>query len=209
MKRWILIGLLWPAGIIVLIAVGFLGHSLLDHQGYRDFVTSAAHIGWFILLAAVTMLVADIAVMVVYTIRHGQSDDQAGKVVTDDSVIGSLDRTPGISKRKILGSKSGFVTMESLVEGTATRGERMMALGISTAMVSFFLIFVGAGLMLMKDALIFILFPIGPGIILYNFAADAGGDYRKAKRKAAARRRGERGNAEENHEPHGDTFKHA
>lgn len=49
----------------------------------------------------------------------------------------------------------------------------MMVLGIITACVSFFLIFVGAGLMLMKENPLALLFPIIPGLWLYNFVCEA------------------------------------
>jgi hypothetical protein len=72
----------------------------------------------------------------------------------------------GRSKRKILGSKSDFITNDSLVDGSATFGQRIMVLGIITACLSFFSIFVGAGLILLKDSPLAGLFQIVPGIWL-------------------------------------------
>jgi hypothetical protein len=101
----------------------------------------------------------------------------------------------GRSKLKILGSRSGFITMESLVQGTATSGERMMVLGIITLFVSFFLVWLGAGLMLMKKLWILVLLPVLPGLFGYYNLRDAWDDYRKARRRAADRSSGKRDRA--------------
>jgi hypothetical protein len=203
--------LLWVLGFVVFIAVAGLQVSLADNASYRHFVEGASYIGWGILVLAATVLVADIAAMVIYTIRQGDSDDLKGKVITENRVIGSISSfAPGISKLKILGSKSEFITMESLLDGSATFGERMIVLGIITLFISFFSIFLGIGLMLMKDLVISVLFPVIPGIYVYRFARDAWQDYQKAKKRVAARRRGEQVDApaEESHGPHGRTSKH-
>jgi len=62
-----------------------------------------------------------------------------------------------------------------------------MALGISLLFASFFSIFLGAGLILMKDNVIAILFPVIPGIWFYNIAHDMWTDYREVKAKLHAR----------------------
>lgn len=63
--------------------------------------------------------------------------------------------------------------------------------------------------MLMRDLVILVLIPIIPGIFLYNFARDAWQDHQEAKKRVAARRRGEQVDApsEESHKPHGHTTK--
>ena len=91
------------------------------------------------------------------------------------------------SKRKRLGSTSDFITDDSLVDGTATFGQRMMVLGIITLFISLFLIFVGTGLMVMKDNPLAILFLIIPGIWLFNFAREAWQGHQEAKKRVAAR----------------------
>ena len=189
--RWFL---LWILGLIAVIASAFLQQALIDHRGYRHFVEAASNIGWWTLVFAVSVLVADLAAMIVYTIRHGQSNNLKGKAVTENRPLSAMSmgipRPMGWSKRKILGSKSEFITMDSLVDGSATFGARMMVVGINTAIVSFFLVFVGAGLILMKDFLILFLFPVIPGIWLYNIMHNDWQEYQKAKKSVAARHRG-------------------
>jgi len=186
--RWLLI---WVLGLVAVIASAFLQEAFLKGRGYGDFVEAASQVGWDILIFAVTVLVAALAAMIVYTLRHGQPDHRQGKVITENQPLTSMSLgippPMGWSKRKILGSKTGYITMESLIDGTATFGERMMVCGILAAMVSFFLIFVGVGLMAMKQLLIFILFPIIPGIWLYRIVREDWQQYQNAKKRVAAR----------------------
>jgi hypothetical protein len=63
----------------------------------------------------------------------------------------------------------------------------MMVLGIITACTSFFFIFVGAGLMLMKDNPLAMLLPTIPGLWLYNFVSEAWDVHQEAKKRVAAR----------------------
>ena len=204
--------LFWVLGLVGVIASAFLEQALMEYEGYGDVVghvvETASRVGWIVVIVAGTVLVADIAVMTIYTIRQGQSDNLEGKVITENRPLSAMSlRIPppmGWSKRKMLGSKSDFITMESLVDGTATFGERIMVVGIFTAFVSFFSIFVGAGLMLMEDLLIFVLFPVIPGIWLYRFIRETSQDYQEAKKRVAARRHGEQAAAlsGERHQPH-------
>jgi hypothetical protein len=191
MTRWIL---LWVLSLVAIAVAGFLNTLLTDLTTYRNFVEAASPVGARIGVVAAIVLVADIAAMVIYTLRQGKSDDLKGKVVTENRPMTamSLGRPPmmGRSKRKILFTKSEVVSMESLLDGSATFGERMMVLGIITAFISFFSVFLGVGLMLMKNLVISVLFPIGPGILVYNFARDAWHDYREAKKQVAARGNG-------------------
>jgi hypothetical protein len=176
--------------LVAVIASAFLQQALMEYEGYDHVVETASRVGWVVLIFAVGFLAADLATMIVYTIRHGQSDEQEANVVTENRPLSAMSpRVPppmGWSKRKILGSKNQFTTMESLIDGTATFGERMMVVGILTAFVAFFSIFVGAGLMLMKNLLILALFPVIPGIWLSRIAREISQDYRAAKKRVAA-----------------------
>jgi hypothetical protein len=167
----------------------------MEYRGYGDFIEAASQIGLGILIFAATVLVADLAAMIVYTIRRGQSDNLAGKVVTENRPLGSVSLgyppLTGRSKLKILASKGGYIAMESLVDGTATFGERMMVLGIITVFISFFLIWVGLGLILMKNLLILALVPVLPGLWVYYNLCDDWRYYQEAKKKVAARVRAE------------------
>jgi hypothetical protein len=177
-----------PATIAAAIATGFLQQALQANAEYSAFVVAAARAGWVILIGAIVIFVADLGAMVVYAIRHGHADVESGTVVTGGPMASLDPRLMGRSKRKILGSRSGFASMESLVSGTATFGERMLVLGICIALASFFLIFLGAGLMLMPKLVILALLPTVPGFLLCEGARSAWKDYREAKAKLMASR---------------------
>ena len=193
---WLLFGAL---GLVAVIASALLQQALMDYDGYGrvvgTVVETASRVGWVVLVFAGTVLVLDMAAMTIYIVRRGRSDDLEGKVITENRPLSAMSlRIPppmGWSKRKMLGSKSEFVPMESLVDGTATLGERMMVAGFFTAAIAFFSIFVGLGLMMMKDLLIFVLFPVIPGIWLYRIVRETSQGYREAKKGVVARRRGE------------------
>jgi hypothetical protein len=192
---WLLI---WALGLVAVIASALLQQALMDSDGYGSVigpvVATASRVGWVVLIFAAIVLVADIAAIAIYIVLRGQSDNLKGKVITENRPLSAMSlRIPspmGWSKRKVLGSKSEFVSMESLVDGTATLGERMMVAGFFAAAIAFFSIFVGAGLMMMQNLWIFGLFPVIPGIWLYRILRETSQDYREAK-KRVARRRGE------------------
>jgi len=194
--RWLLF---WALALIAVIASALLQQALMDDAGYgsvaANVVETASRIGWVVLVSAGTVLVADVAAMTIYIVRRGQSDSLKGKVITDNRPLSAMSlRIPppmGWSKRKMLGGKSESVTMESLVDGTATFGERMMVAGFFTAGIAFFSIFVGGGLIMMQDLLIFVLFPVIPGIWLYRIVRETSHSCREAKKSVVARRRGE------------------
>jgi hypothetical protein len=190
--RWLFF---WVLGLTAVIASAFLQDALMESRDFGGVIETASRVGWALVIISVIVLVAALAAMIVYTIRYGQSDKLKGTVVTEHRPLTSMSvgipPPSGWSMRKMLGGKNEFITMESLIDGTATVGERMMAGGIVTAMVSFFLIFVGVGLMSMKKLLICILIPIIPGIWLYRIVSDVWQDYRKAKKRVAARGRAE------------------
>jgi hypothetical protein len=164
--------------------------------GYDRFALAASHVGSWILAIAVTTFVLDLIVMSIYTIRQGKSDDRKGTVITEKRAMGSMSigvtRQIGRSKLKILGSKSGFVTDDSLVDGTATLGQRLMVLGIIGALISFIFIFVAAGLMLMKETPAALLFPAISGLWLYSALREMWQGHQQAKKRVAARRHKEK-----------------
>jgi len=180
---------LWVLGLVAFVASLGLQMTLEDRKGYADFVAAASRVGWGVLIFAVAVLVADVAMLIVLTVRHGRSDRPRGEVVTEDRPLGAmhLGQPPlmGRSKRKVLGSKSTFVSMRSLVDGTASVRERMFAGGVVALFVSFALLWVGAGLILMKKLLILALLPILPGLFVYYNLRAAWDDYRDAKRTDA------------------------
>ena len=182
--------LLWLLGVVALVASVLLQVALEDQSGYAEMVSAASRVGWGVLVFAIVVLAADVAVMVVYTLRRGRSDDSEGAVVTENRALSAMysgyPSLTGWSKRKMIASKTLAVAMRSLVDGTASAGERGIAAGIVTLFVAFFLTWVGAGLILMKHLLVLALLPILPGLFVYYNLRAALRDYRKAKRRVAA-----------------------
>jgi hypothetical protein len=199
--RWLFGGLLWMFGLLSFIAIALVSHSLLDLADFRTFAETASQAGKWIAVAAAIALASDVVVMTLYTIRFGQSENLKGKVITEDRPLNiSLGSPPltGRSKVKVLGSTSALVGMESLAEGTATFSQRMMRCGILTAFISFFFIFVGWGLMLMKSLPILVLIPILPGLFVYFNLRAAWSDYQEAKKKVFTHRSAKQATVETN-----------
>jgi hypothetical protein len=177
-----------PAMLAAAIAAGFLQQSFQANAGYRAFVAAFARAGWVILICATIVFVVDLAAMIVYTIRSGKTDARSGKVVAGGPLQMSLNPAlMGRSKQKVLGSRSQFISMESLASGSATFGERLMMLGICIALASFFSIFLGVGLLLTQKLVILVLIPIVPGFVLCKAAHSAWTEYRQAKAEFPAR----------------------
>ena len=117
-------------------------------------------------------------------VRTKEEVDAAHRIVTEKRAMAmspGLNPPTGFSKRKILGSKHGFVTMKSLVDGTAAPAERAMVLGIFTAMGSFFLIFVGLALIGAKTNPVLLGVMVIPTLWLWNIVKDAWRAYRRVK----------------------------
>lgn len=178
--------LFWVLVLVLFIASVVVQAALMESAGYGGFVATAAHIGRGILIVAVTVLVASVVAMAIFTIRRGTSDDLHGKVITENRPLNislGTRRPMGRSKRRMLGSKSAWISIESLLDGTATSAERIMVAGMITMYVSFFLVFVGVGLMLMQRLLFMVFVPVIPGLFLYRVARRARNEYRKARTK--------------------------
>ena len=184
--------LAWVLGLAAVIGVAFLQNALERSSSYGRFVDAASRVGRGILIVSVIVLVADLVAMTLYTIRHGKTDAKQGMVVREGSMLGASpdgQARPGASKLKILYSRSDSVSMESLLDGTATSGERLVALGIAVLFASFFLVFVGVGLILSRRLILGLLFPILPGFFVFDrFFRPAWRDYRKARERIASRR---------------------
>lgn len=188
--RWFF---LWLATLLTIITSAFLQGPLLEHEGYRRLVVTASAAGRAILIFAVIVLIVDLVAMTIYTFRHGRSDHSKGRVIRENRPLSGMSSgypsPTGWSIRRSLDGKRETITMASLVDGTATFGERMMARGIVALFVSFSLVWVGIGLVLMKTLLIFVLIPIPIGLWVYYILRGAWGDYRQAKAVLTTRRR--------------------
>jgi len=180
-----------PALLAVILAgIAVQAIYLEPHAGYRAFVAAAARVGPRVAIVAAVVLITDLAALAVYGIRQGKTDPSEGAIVDDGPLPMDLGIPIGRSKRKILVSKSQFVSVESLVTGTATPGERAMVAGIFILYVSFFSIFLGGGLMLMKGFVLAIFAPVIPGILVASLVYDSWTDYREVKAKSRASSRG-------------------
>jgi hypothetical protein len=165
----------------------------MNLAAYDRFVAAASPMGQRIFFVSGGILVSVVVAMVIYVIRNGERDEPEEGVVTVDRPMSpvffkGIGVSKGTSKRKVLASKSGFISDESLVDGTATFGQRMMVLGTIVLFACFFLLFVGAGLMGMESNPLAILLPIVPGVFVFNFARDAWRDHQTAKQAFAAKR---------------------
>jgi hypothetical protein len=166
----------------------------MNLDAYHAFIHTASHVGAWMLGIVISVMVVDLILMVIYTIRHGQSDGRSGTVETDDEPLsppmwmkGRIGSWHGRTKRRIVASRSGFISNESLADGSATVGERLMVVGIITFLFCFFLVFLGMGLLMMEDNPLVLLMSAAVGVWLFNIFKGAHADYREAKKRVVAR----------------------
>lgn len=165
----------------------------MNFDSIQGFAHAASPVGAWVLGVAVSIMVVDGILLVIYTIRHGQPDGNAGKVETVDRPMWPMwfrgvQTTRGWSRRRILVSRSGFISAESLADGTATLAERLMVVGIIVFIACFALLFLGAGLLVLEDNPIVILMSFAVGIWAFKLLKSAYKDYRQAKVPVAARK---------------------
>ncbi len=182
--RRVVLYFLGVIGLVALVIAGGLIQEALASGGYADVLQTMSRAGSWILIGALVFFLGDMCAMAVYTIRNGHSDGAAGKVVTANQPLTmSLGQTPpmGRSKRKILFTKNRFITMKSLVDGTASAADRLMFVGIHCAIGSFFLIWVGLALIGIRTNVLAIAILIVPGLWAGNIAHDTWTSYRRVK----------------------------
>ena len=163
-----------PIAVVVALIVNACCIDFFRSAGYRAVVSAAGR----------ATRAGDMTAMSVYTIRRGQKKDEEGRTVTEDRApnwsLGT--RLPmGRTKQKLLVSRREGIRMKSLVDGTATTAERLVALGIAAAFTSFFLVFVGVSLVLLEQSPIGLLFLTVPSVFFFRFVKNAWGDYRRAR----------------------------
>jgi hypothetical protein len=91
-------------------------------------------------LAVFTLLfIADVIGIMIYVSRSGTIDPEEGRVVTENRPLGGTGALGGRywSKRKVLLSRSMFITEEALINGTATKAQRRLANAAKLAFVLF------------------------------------------------------------------------
>lgn len=108
--------------------------------------------GIWVLLTAIGIFVPTMLALAIYALRKGEPGDT--DVVPSMPSFGphGTGRRTGLTayteawRLKALASRQTFISMESLVGRTATRGQWAVVVGIQVALVCFWLIFLGVGL---------------------------------------------------------------
>jgi len=111
------------------------------------------------------LFVVDFLAMIIYVSRSGNVDPEEGHVVTENrpltsSDVAVLDGTgaPGgryWGKHKVFLSRSTYISDMSLVDGTATKTQRLVVRGMKLGAILFWLAWVCAGLALLPSQPIF------------------------------------------------------
>ena len=128
-----------------------------------------------------TLLVADIAAMIIVVVRSGTVDKEEGSVVSGRRPLtgSSLNAMGGefvagryVSKEKVLVSRSSFISDESLVDGSATQSQRLIVRGIKVVFLLLWLLLVFGGLSLLpEEPALAVIFVVVPSVFFYRAAA--------------------------------------
>jgi len=127
---------------------------LLD--SIRSLAQAAHPIGAWVLGVSISVMLVDGILLVIFTLRYGKKDANEGKTITADRPTSSM-RTRGLgisrvwTRKRVLTSRSGVVSIQSLADGTSTPVERLVVAGIVLFIFCFVLLFVGAGLMFLAN----------------------------------------------------------
>ena len=110
------------------------------------------------------LLAANLVALMIVVVRRGKVDNDEGYVLKEQGPLtgNALNEMGGVvhvvggagkyvAKEKILVSRSEFISDESLVDGTATKSERLKVQGIKLFFVLFWLLFVFIGLSLLPS----------------------------------------------------------
>lgn len=131
--------------------------------------------GKWILMVAGGIFVPTLAALGIYAIRNGVTDDPMPR---PDSIA-----YRGAAKLTTVAKRTGFISMESLVNGTVTPAQWAVVVGIEIALVDFFLIFLGLGLMQLADSNGLSLFlPAIAGVWLFRILDAQRRDLKRARR---------------------------
>ena len=144
------------------------------------------------------LMVADLVSMALIALRIGKVDPEEGHVVTErgSGSGGALNPLGGgfgggryLIKQKVFLSRSGYITAESLVDGTATKSERLFVHCFGLLSVLFWLLFVFIGLNLLPTEPIggtfFVVFPT---IVFFRLAVGIHRDRVETLRKLQMKR---------------------
>ncbi len=144
------------------------------------------------------LLVADLVSLFLIALRIGKVDPAEGQVITErgsgsggalNPLVGSGGGGRYVLKEKVFLSRSGYITAESLVDGTATKSERLFVHCFGLLSVLFWLLFVFIGLNLLPTEPIggtfFVVFPT---IVFFRLAVGIHRDRVEILRKLQTKR---------------------
>jgi hypothetical protein len=129
------------------------------------------------------LFVANGIALVIYLYRSGKVDKDEGRVVTEQSPLlgnnrigagcGVLVAGASWAKKKVLVSRSTYVSDMSLVDGSATKSQRLFVHGIQLQFLLFWLAFVFGALTLLRSDPAFALscLCIMSGVLFYGVTA--------------------------------------
>jgi hypothetical protein len=86
------------------------------------------------------LMAADMIAMIVYALRFGSKHSEADDFLKQGSPFIPYNQGKYWVKQKVLGTRSLFVSDESLVDGTATKGQRLLVKGIHLFFFLFWLL---------------------------------------------------------------------
>jgi len=98
------------------------------------------------------LFLADLVALMIVVFRSGTIDQEEGSVVDEQGPLSTSDRNvlggevtfggTGRTKKRVFVSRSSFISDDSLVDGTATKSQRLLVRGIKLAFLLFWLLFV-------------------------------------------------------------------
>ena len=160
-----------------------------------EWLATAAVVGKWTLIGSGGVFALTMLGLAIYALRKGDPDDREVRPsmrpfgAHSPSGQTGATRYMGRARLKVLfNRRTGFIPMESLVDGTATRAEWAVVIGAQSAFFTFWLIFLGAGLMLVPrtDGLSLLL-PVVVGLWLYGILSAQWSDWVKARRAQRGR----------------------
>jgi len=126
--------------------------SLTASERMTSFLMSVAKVSETMLWIVGALFVVDFAALMIAVVRSGKVDQEEGHVVSEQMPLSGNVRNEmggdvavagtGRAKKRIFLSRSAFISDESLVDGTATKYQRLIVHGIKLAFFLFWLSFV-------------------------------------------------------------------
>lgn len=144
-------------------------------------------LGKWILIVAAGIFVPTMVALGIYTIRKGERADvkSAAQPLGPYAATGrsAVIAYKSAAKLKAVAQRTEFISIESLLNRTATRAEWAVVIGIETALVCFFLIFLGLGLMQLPNSSgLSLFFPAVAGLWLLRIFKAQWSDLRRTRK---------------------------